>query len=108
MEKFKALPASAQSSARTFASSYSETLAALTSSCAGFNFRAEQLNSNAGELLVSSPDGKIRLVFCIWEQGGSKTAIAAGVDRGKGAAATKAINDILDSTGNTVSHRGRI
>lgn len=108
MDKFKDKQPADGPTTRLFAAGYSETIAALTSSSAALNYKAEHLNSSAGELLLSNSDGKVRLIFCLWEQSPGKTWVAAGVDRGAGAAARKTLSDILDTASNTVTHRGRI
>ena len=93
---------------RCVASSYSDTIMALAGSCASVSYKSEQLNSNAGELLVSSPDGKTRFIFCVWEQSPAKTMISACIDKGKNSESQKVLTGILDTTYNTISRRGKI
>lgn len=93
---------------RSFAANYSDTLMALVASCANLSFQVQSLNSNAGEILASSPDNQIRLIFAVWEQPAGKTWVAAGIDKGPFQAASKIVNQVFGTTGSTVSRRGRI
>jgi len=105
-DKFKQNAGVANSNQRVINASYSDVIVALTETCSSFSFKSEQLNSNAGELLVSN--GKSRFLFCLWEQEPSKTTISACVEKGKNSETLKTLTQILDSTCTAFAHRGRI
>ena len=93
---------------RSYDAIYSDVIMALSSSCSDCGFRVDKLNSNAGEILASSQDGQIRLVFSVWEQAEGKCWIYACAEKGNSAMATKNAISILDTVFNTISKRGRI
>lgn len=105
-DKFKSNVNALPANQRVVAGSYSDVIVSLAETCSSFSYKSEQLNSSAGELLVSN--GKVRMLFCVWEQEPSKTVIAACVDRGKTSETQKILTQILDATFNTFAHRGRI
>lgn len=111
MDKYKNIAADSTKTnqlLRLYQANYSDILIALASSCTDCGFKVDFLNSSAGELLASSADGKLRLVFSFWEQSEGKTCINAGVDQGNKIQGSKATGAILDSISNCISKRGRI
>jgi hypothetical protein len=109
LEKYKspAVDNTADSLKRCYAANYTQTMAALSAACAAAAYKVEYINSNAGEVLAGSNDGRSRLFFSIWEQPQGKTWISAGIDRGDPTATLKSLRLILDTTGNTISPRGK-
>jgi hypothetical protein len=93
---------------RSYEAIYPDVLMALSSSCSDCGFHVDSLNSSAGEILSSSQDGQIKLVFSVWEQAEGKCWIYACSEKGNSATATKSALGILDTVFNTISKRGRI
>ncbi len=108
LDKFKSTGPEASPLCRSFDSSYADTLSALLSSLEAAGLKVEVLRSAAGEILVSSGEPSLRIIFTAWEAPSGKTWLKAGLERGDKNSGEKLILSILDTTTDTITHRGKI